>query len=121
MRKCLGSLTFTLSYVVLAVSFEARLAILDLKVRIRGTDARGVTTGRRLDLYLGYGVLIVIVQFVMTEGLPRHKPSTLGVIDRKYASYATSGLTVEIKPGGENIVQLEVNGLLTSQPADHHH
>ena len=36
----------------------------------------------------------VIVQFVMTEGVQGHRPSTIGVIDRRYNSYTTSGLVL---------------------------
>lgn len=50
----------------------------------------------------------VIVQMVMTEGIEGHRPSTLGVIDRRYASYRTSGLSIEIKPTDENEIVVEV-------------
>ncbi len=66
----------------------------------------------------------VVVQFVMTEGLTAHRPSTIGVIDRRYSSYANSGLRVEIKPVGVNNVTIEVEGLRKQQPQgdhDHHH
>ncbi len=63
----------------------------------------------------------VIVQFVMTEDLAGHKPSLIGVIDRRYASYATSGLSVEVSPEGKNQIVLEVEGLRKTQPEDHAH
>lgn len=63
----------------------------------------------------------VVVQFVMAEEISGHKPSTVGVVDRRYASYATSGLTVDVSPDKKNELTLDVEGLLRSQPADHKH
>lgn len=63
----------------------------------------------------------VIVQFVMTEELTAHKASTVGVIDRRYASYSTSGLTAVIRPEKDNELIIEVDGLLPSQPTHHSH
>ena len=63
----------------------------------------------------------VVVQFVMAEGISGHKPSTVGVVDRRYASYSTSGLTVEVSPLRKNELILEVQGILRSQPEDHKH
>lgn len=63
----------------------------------------------------------VVVQFVMAEGISDHKPSTVGVVDRRYASYSTSGLTAEVSPEKKNELILEVEGLLRSQPHDHKH
>lgn len=63
----------------------------------------------------------VVVQFVMAEGMTGHKPSTIGVVDRRYASYSTSGLTVEISPDKPNQVLLKVDGIRKAQPDKHSH
>ncbi len=63
----------------------------------------------------------VVVQFVMAEGISGHKPSTVGVVDRRYASYSTSGLKAEISPDHSNELILKVEGILKTQPADHTH
>lgn len=63
----------------------------------------------------------VIVQFVMAEDVTGHRPSTIGVVGRRYASYTTSGLTLEITGDGENEVVLEVEGILKEQPDSHTH
>jgi hypothetical protein len=63
----------------------------------------------------------VVVQFVMAEGLAGHKPSTIGVVDRRYASYSTSGMQVDISTNKKNEIVLEVEGLLPTQPEDHGH
>ena len=62
----------------------------------------------------------VVVQFVMAEGIQGHRPSTIGVIDRRYNSYATSGLEIEISSKGENEITIEVEGLRASQPNGPH-
>jgi len=40
----------------------------------------------------------VIVQFIQADGIPNAKPSTLGVINKRHASYATSGLSIRVEP-----------------------
>lgn len=40
----------------------------------------------------------VIVQFIQADGIPNYKPSTLGVINQRHASYATSGLSIRVEP-----------------------
>ena len=42
----------------------------------------------------------VVVQFVMTEDVPGFKPSTEGVVNPAHASYATSGLTIQVPEEG---------------------
>ena len=63
----------------------------------------------------------VVVQFVMAEGISGHKPSTVGVVDRRFASYSTSGLKAEISSSQSNELILMVEGILKTQPADHTH
>jgi len=55
----------------------------------------------------------VIVQFVQAEDVPNYKPSTLGVINKRHGSYATSGLSIQVEPDkakNQNIV-LQVEGV----------
>ncbi len=55
----------------------------------------------------------VIVQFIQAEGIPNYKPSTLGVIHKRHASYATSGLSIRVEPDtskNQDIV-LQVEGV----------
>jgi ribosomal protein S12 len=53
----------------------------------------------------------VIVQFIQTENIPNYKPSTLGVVNRKHASYSTSGLHFDVSPTGPNEIVIEVQGV----------
>ncbi len=61
----------------------------------------------------------VIVQFVMTEGLQSHRPSAIGVVDRRYNSYTTSGITVDIE-AKKNEITIEVEGLHSTQRTNEH-
>ena len=60
----------------------------------------------------------VVVQFVMTEGLKDFKPSVVGVVHPRYASYSTSGLTIEIKPDQENNLLIELDGVKNVSPKE---
>ncbi len=102
----------------------------ELKSREHNVQARGqiqkdgsftLTTYKDGDGAIAGTHDCVIVQFVMAEGISRHKPSRVGVVDRRFASYSTSGLTAEISPDKKNELILEVDGLLKSQPEDHKH
>ncbi len=62
----------------------------------------------------------VVVQFVMAEEIASHRPSQLGVIDRRYNSYSTSGLSIEVLPQSSNRVVIEVAGVLKKQPEGEH-
>ncbi|XZE20537.1 hypothetical protein SH449x_000412 [Pirellulaceae bacterium SH449] len=53
----------------------------------------------------------VIVQFVMAEGLTGHKPSTQGVVNPKHASYASSGLLINIPDEGTKSLKIVVTGV----------
>ena len=102
----------------------------ELKSRVHGVHARG-SIGADGSFVLstydeGDGAVegahdCVVVQFVMTEDIAGHKPSTIGVIDRRYASYATSGLQVDISPDKNNEVLIKVDGYRKEQPAEHSH
>ncbi len=66
----------------------------------------------------------VVVQFVVTEGMTAHRPSTIGVVAPKFASYSTSGLLVDITTDGSNQIELRVDGIQKQQPKegeDHAH
>ena len=91
----------------------------ELKSREHGVQARGqilsdgsftVTTYQA-----GAGAVAeihdcVVVQFVMTEEIQGHRPSVIGAVDRRFANYSTSGLSVEIYPNQSNDVLVEVEG-----------
>lgn len=53
----------------------------------------------------------VIVQFVMTEGLTGHKPSTQGVVNPKHRNYSTSGLKFTVPDEGTKSIKLVVTGV----------
>jgi hypothetical protein len=63
----------------------------------------------------------VVVQMVMAENVKSHRPSKVGIVDRKHASYATSGLRAQIKAGPANELELKVDGILQKQPDSHQH
>ncbi len=52
----------------------------------------------------------VVLQMVIGEDIKGHSASTIGVVDRRYAAYESSGLEVEIKPE-QNDVKLVVRGI----------
>lgn len=65
----------------------------------------------------------VVIQMVIGENISGHAPSTVGVVDPMYASYATSGLRLEVKPDTTNEVVLQVRGVSRQPPegAGHEH
>lgn len=48
---------------------------------------------------------------VMTEELANFQPSYEGVVDPRFGSYTTSGLSIEVSPKEENFVTLKVENL----------
>ncbi|MCR9295267.1 MAG: carboxypeptidase regulatory-like domain-containing protein [bacterium] len=64
----------------------------------------------------------VVLQMVVGENISGHRPSKLGVVHPRYASYSTSGLTAQVNDNGDNSIVLEVEGVLETQPpADQPH
>jgi len=62
----------------------------------------------------------VIVQLVIGEELA--KPgSSFGVVDIRHNSYSTSGLTIDVQPGGNNEFRLEVSALRGREPSEKEH
>ena len=53
----------------------------------------------------------VVVQFIQTENITIHKPSTLGVVHPKHASYATSNLKIEVSADKPNELVIQVDGV----------
>ncbi len=93
---------------------------IELKSREHGIQARGTIDSEGNFILTTYteddGAVAgihdcVVVQFVMTEEMSGFKPSALGVVHPKFASYSTSGLTVEIKPDQANDLKIEVEGV----------
>ena len=102
----------------------------ELKSLEHGVQARGeiqddgsfsLTTYQPGDGAVAGRHACVVVQFVMTEELPGHMGSKVGVIDPRYNSYATSGLQIEIQPNKTNEVLILVDGILKNQPENHQH
>ncbi len=104
-----------------------KVGTVELKSRDHSVQARGrievdgsfqLTTYSENDGAVAGVHDCVVVQFVMTEDLAGHRPSTIGVIDPRFSSYATSGLTVDIQPGTQNEITLEVQGIRKTQPKE---
>lgn len=58
----------------------------------------------------------VVMQMIIGENVKGYSPSTVGVVNPKFASYQTSGLEIEVSPDGTNEVVLKVRGI-QEQPA----
>jgi hypothetical protein len=82
-----------------------------------------LTTYRENDGAIAGEHKLVIVQMIPVEDIPNYRPSTMGVVNRKYASYNTSGLTMTIVPNGENKIKLVISGADPVAPnsKDHGH
>ena len=103
---------------------------IELKSREHGVQARGpiqpdgsfvLTTYQDGDGAVAGMHDCVLVQFVMTEDIAGHRSSTIGVVDPRYASYATSGLTIEVSATEPNKPIVAVDGLRKKQPENHSH
>ena len=53
----------------------------------------------------------VVVQFIQSENITNHKPSTLGVVNPKHASYATSNLRIDVSADKPNELVIQVEGV----------
>lgn len=63
----------------------------------------------------------IVTQFIMLEELPGIKPSKKGVVHSRFASYATSGLELEVTADKENALTVTVEGLGGTAEHDHDH
>lgn len=107
-----------------------RVGKVEFTSRAHGLQARGEidADGRfTLSTYVpGDGAVAglhdcVVVQMVLAEGAAGPRPTTIGVVDRRHADYASSGLSAEVLPQADNSIVLEVQGLRATQPAEHSH
>jgi ribosomal protein S12 len=73
-----------------------------------------LTTFRNGDGAVAGPHTCVVIQFVRTEEIPNHKPSTVGVVHPKHSSYTTSGLSLEVSETGPNELTLQVEGIAKS-------
>lgn len=117
--------------VVFKTGSPVHVGTIELKSREHGVQARGTIDkngGFTLTTYVdGDGAVAgvhecVVVQFVMTEEIDDFKPSAIGVVHPRFASYSTSGLTVEIKADQSNELKIEVEGVKkvsTNEEAKH--
>ena len=106
--------------VVFKTGSPVHVGTVELKSREHGVQARGTIDEDGNFLLTTYtdgdGAVAgvhdcVVVQFVMAEEMKDFKPSVLGVVHPRYASYSTSGLTVDIKADSSNDLKLEVEGV----------
>ena len=106
--------------VVFKTGSPVHVGTVELKSREHGVQARGAIDkdgNFTLTTYVdGDGAIAgahdcVVVQFVMTEELADFKPSAVGVVHPRFASYSTSGLSVEIKADQVNELKVEVEGV----------
>lgn len=113
-----------------AVGGAVHVGTIELKSREHGVQARGpiqpdgsfvLTTYQDGDGAVAGMHDCVLVQFVMTEDIEGHRSSTIGVVDPRYASYATSDLTIEVSATEPNQPIVTVEGLRKKQPENHSH
>jgi hypothetical protein len=111
--------------VVFKTGSPVHVGTIELKSREHGVQARGSIEkdgSFTLTTYVdGDGAVVgthdcVVVQFVMTEELKNFKPSAVGVVHPKFASYSSSGLSVEINAERPNDITIEVEGVKRVSP-----
>ncbi len=102
-----------------------QIGSVEFKSREHGVQARGeidtegrftLSTFRQGDGAVAGHHACVVVQFIMVEDIANFQPSTEGVVDPRFGSYATSGLECEVLATDKNQVTLTVAGLVTGQP-----
>ncbi len=96
-----------------------RVGTIETKSILHGVQASGsiatdgtfqLTTYQTNDGAVAGDHRCVIVQFIPVEEIPNYRPSTLGVVNRKYSSYATSELVFTVEAKGDNQIWFEVQG-----------
>lgn len=113
-----------------ATGGAVHVGTIELKSREHGVQARGpiqsdgsfvLTTYQDGDGAVAGMHDCVVVQFVMTEDVEGLRSSTIGVVDPRFGSYATSGLTIEVSATKPNKPVVAVDGLRKKQPENHSH
>lgn len=106
------------------------VGVVELKSESHGLNARGnisrdgtfqLTTFSENDGAVAGEHKCVVLQMVIGENIPGFKPSKIGVVDPRYASYSTSGLSVTIDEEGENEILLQVRGIIEQPETGHDH
>lgn len=106
--------------VVFADGSPAHVGTVELKSRDHKIQARGaidndgvfhLTTYKKDDGAIAGKHDCVVVQMVMTEELANFQPSYEGVVDSRFGSFSTSGLSIEVSANDENFVTLKVENL----------
>lgn len=107
--------------VVFADGSPVKVGTIECKSFEHGVQATGtidtdgsfvLTTYRDGDGAVAGNHKCVIVQFIPTENIPNFKPSPIGVVDRKFSSYATSELRLKISTTEPNDnLRIEVTGV----------
>jgi ribosomal protein S12 len=82
-----------------------------------------LTTYRENDGAIAGQHRVVVIQMIPVEDIPNYRPSTMGVVHRKHASYNTSELTMSVEPSGPNKIRLVVAGAepIGKNDKDHGH
>ena len=82
-----------------------------------------LTTYRENDGAIAGQHRVVVIQMIPVEDIPNYRPSTMGVVHRKHASYNTSELTMSVEPDGSNKIRLVVSGAdpIGKNDKDHGH
>ena len=60
----------------------------------------------------------VVMQMIIQESASGYRPSTIGVVHPKHATYSSSGLEITVEPDGENNFVLVVDGVRKEQPEE---
>lgn len=103
------------------------LQSIEYKVNARGNiqpdGSFELTTFEENDGAVGGNHKCVVIQMVIAENIPGYRPSTTGVVARRFADYQTSGLTCYVSDK-DNEITLTVHGIRKDQPdtgEDHEH
>lgn len=116
--------------VVFSDGSPVHVGTVELRSREHGVQARGTiaedgqfqlsTYGNNDGAVAGWHDAVVI-QMINVESIPGFKPSKVGVVDPRFASYKTSPLSCQVVPGPANEVTFTVEGITSSQsgPSPH--
>ncbi|MEM7476765.1 MAG: carboxypeptidase regulatory-like domain-containing protein [Planctomycetota bacterium] len=102
--------------VVGTVEFQSVAHRINARGQIQPDGTFELTTYKDGDGAIAGEHKCVVLQMVIGENMHGHRPSEVGVVDPKFASYLTSGLSFTIDPDKENDIVVTVRGI-EKQPA----